>query len=203
MSSRTRGALIAALLVLISVVPFVYYRYVYVHGKRLRVVEDGKLYRSGQMTIDGFADAVKRYGIRTIVNAQDEYPDPEIAAGYFDPGTIKESELCRQLGVRYVYIVPDLIPRRLVPEQHPQAIDHWRELCDDPANYPILLHCRAGLHRTGVLTAVWRMEYDGWSPLDAIREMKAHGFGDYACTSANDYIRQYVVTYQPRPRSAD
>jgi hypothetical protein len=26
--------------------------------------------------------------------------------------------------------------------------------------------------------------------------MKTNGFGDFACTSANDYIVQYVLTYQ-------
>jgi protein-tyrosine phosphatase len=71
---------------------------------------------------------------------------------------------------------------------------------DDPANYPVLIHCKAGLHRTGCLVAVYRMEYEGWSPTEAIAEMKDLGFGDAACTSANDYIQQYVLTYQPRNR---
>ena len=28
--------------------------------------------------------------------------------------------------------------------------------------------------------------------------MRAHGFGDTYCTSANDYVKQYVLNYQPR-----
>ena len=49
--------------------------------------------------------AVRRYGIRTIVNLQDEYPDPDVSCGYFDRSSVKETEVCRRLGVRYVFLV--------------------------------------------------------------------------------------------------
>src|SRR5262245_1328093 len=116
----TLGLVIAFLLL---VVPVVRYRWVYTHAKRFREVTPGHFYRSGEMTAPGFEEAVIQDHIRTIVNLQDEYPDPDIARGYFGGGTIKESELCRQLGVRYVYIPPDLIPRRLVGRCRPVAID--------------------------------------------------------------------------------
>ena len=86
-------ALVVAGLVL--VVPLVLYRYDYVENKRLRVVAPGKLYRSGQMTEVGFQHAVERYGLRLIINLQDEYPDPDIDRDYFGTSTIKESEIGR------------------------------------------------------------------------------------------------------------
>jgi protein tyrosine/serine phosphatase len=183
---------------LLVVVPFVFYRYDYTYAKRLRVVDPGRLYRSGQMTAPGFEEAVARYHFRTIINLQDDYPDPDIALGYFTGRTIKESVLCEQLGVHYVFIAPDLISRRRVPAEHPRAIDQILKILDNSASYPILFHCRAGLHRTGVLTAVYRMEYQGWSPRRAIAELKANGFGEWPCSSANDYITQYILTYHPR-----
>jgi tyrosine-protein phosphatase SIW14 len=192
------GLSIALLLV---VVPTVRYRWVYTHSKRLREVTPGVYYRSGQMTSDGFAQAVQRYNIRTIVNLQDEYDDPEVDTGYFTTKTIKESELCRSLGVRYVFIPPDLVERRQAGLQRPEAIDRFLQLLDDPTVYPVLIHCRAGLHRTGVMTAIYRMEYQGWSQKQAIAELKGNGFGEWPCTSANDYIVQYVLTYRPRARS--
>ena len=157
-----------SLALMLTVVPFVYYRWEYTHSKRLRVVTEDKVYRSGQMTASGFAEAVERYQIRTIINLQDEFPDPDIALGYFDRKTIKESELCRQLGVRYVFLGPDLISRKRVPHDRPPAIDKFLTLMDDPATYPVLLHCRAGLHRTGVMVGVYRMEYEGWTHAQAI-----------------------------------
>jgi protein tyrosine/serine phosphatase len=187
------GLLIAAFLV---VVPFVHYRWVYTHGKRLRDVQPGVFYRSGEMTGDGFTETIKRLGLRTIINLQDEYPDPDLSWGYFGGGTIKESELCARLGVRYVYIPPNLLPRRQIPARRPEAIDRFLTLLDDPKNYPVLIHCRAGLHRTGVMTAVYRMEYCGWTARQAVDELKANGFGEYPCTPSNDYIMQYILTYQ-------
>jgi tyrosine-protein phosphatase SIW14 len=198
-----RWSLGLGLAAFVMVVPYVYYRWDYTHAKRLRVVEPGRVYRSGQMTVSGFEEAVRQYRIRTIVNLQDEYPDPDVDVGYFARGTEKEAALCRRLGVQYVYLQPDLIPRHeFRAGGRPRAIERFLAIMDDPANYPVLLHCRAGLHRTGCLTAVYRMEYDGWTPREAIREVKRHGFGDGACTSANDYIPQYILTYQRHHRLA-
>src|SRR5205807_2661750 len=135
------------------------FRYVYTFNKRLREVVPGRFYRSGQMTAPGFADAVARFHIRTIVNVQDDVPDPDLDRHFWGGGTVKESELCRQLGVRYVQISPDLVPRRLVPEARPRAVAEFLAVMDEEGNYPVLLHCRAGLHRTGILAAVYRMEY--------------------------------------------
>jgi tyrosine-protein phosphatase SIW14 len=187
--------------VTLTVIPYGYYRWGYSHSKRLREVAPGLVYRSGQMTADGFADAVKDYGIRMIINFQDEFPDPDIRLGYFDKGTIRESELCRRLGVRYVFVPPDLISRKHVPPDRPQAIDRFLALMDDPSTYPVLLHCRAGLHRTGIMVAVFRMEYQGWTREQAIDEMKENGFGEWPCTAANDYIPQYLLTFRPGLRN--
>ncbi len=203
MPASMRWVLGLGLAALLVVVPFVHFRAVYAHGKRLREVTPGKVYRSGQMTADGFAEAVARYQIRTILNLQDEYPDPDIQKSFWSDETVKETALCRQLGVRYLYLPPDLISRRLVPAQRPEAIERLLAVLDDPASYPVLLHCKAGLHRTGVMVAVYRMEYEGWSPQQAIRELKDNGFGEWPCTSANDYISQYILTYRPGLREVE
>jgi protein-tyrosine phosphatase len=197
MTRAIRWALITCLFVIIVVAPVVHYRNVYTTGKRLRVIEPGRVYRSGQMTVAGFTDAVLRLGIKTVINVQDDFPDPDLELSFWDRRTIKESELCQQLKVRFVQLAPDLIPRRTVPEHRPAAIDQFLDVLDDPGVYPVLIHCKAGLHRTGVLSAVYRMEYQGWSVAEAYRELLAHGFGDWVGTCSNDYITQYVLTYRP------
>src|SRR5262245_37780838 len=90
MSRPLHWGLVVAVAGIVLVVPILFYRTVYTTSKRLRIVEAGKLYRSGQMTADGFADAVRRLGIRTIVNVQDDYPDPDIRLSAWDPRTVKE-----------------------------------------------------------------------------------------------------------------
>ena len=189
-------ALSAVVALLVVVWPVVEFRNVYAFNKRLREVDPGRVYRAGEMTADGIADAVARFKIRTIVNLQEDVPDPDVCRSFWDWGTLKESELCRQLGVRYVLIKPDLIPRRLTPAERPAAVDDFLDLMDRDDAYPVLIHCKAGLHRTGVMAAVYRMEYQDWTPNEAYAELKAHGFGDWVCTSANDYVNQYVLQYR-------
>lgn len=190
--------------VLLAAVPITYYRAEYTNHKRLREVSPGQVYRSGQLTQVGFVDAVKRYGIRTIINLQSEHPDPDVPKSFFNRETIKESEMCRQLGVKFVSIFPHTIPRRALTSQRPEAVDQFLKVLDDPVSYPrpLLIHCKAGLHRTGIMVAIYRMEKEGWSRDEAIREMKANGFGEWGCTSANDYVYEYVLTYQPGIRAA-
>jgi tyrosine-protein phosphatase SIW14 len=193
----TLGILLAAFLV---VVPVLHYRAEYNHGRRLREVQAGVLYRSGCLTVEGFKDAVAQLGIKTIVNLQDEWPDPNVRNSYFDTSTTSEIQLCRELGVNYIYLPPDLLSRRKVETERPQAIDQFLAIMDNAANYPVLIHCKAGLHRTGVMVAVFRMEYNGWSPLAAINELKDNGFGEWAGGADNDYIEQYITRYRPGQR---
>jgi hypothetical protein len=202
-SALLRWALAGSVAAIVLVLPVGFYRCVYVHGKRLREVSPGRVYRSGQMTADGFAEAVARFHIRTIINLQDEYPDPDVNLCALGSGTVKETDLCRQLGVHYVYLPPDLIPRRQIPEHRPKAIDRLLKLLDDPDNYPVLLHCRAGLHRTGVMVEVYRMEYERWGPRQALQELRANGFGEWESQAGNDYINQYILTFRRGLRQAE
>jgi protein-tyrosine phosphatase len=189
-----------ALFTMVTGVPLVYYRYCYTHGKRLRPVEEGKVYRSGCMTADGLAHAIKSLGIRTVLNLMEEFSDPVLSTGYFDTTEVHEAELCERLGARMVNLVVDTIPPNRVASERPGGIDRFLDLMDHGENYPVLIHCRAGLHRTGIIVAVYRMEYDHWSRDEAMGELKANGFGNFAATAANDYILQYILTYEPGRR---
>jgi protein tyrosine/serine phosphatase len=66
---------------------------------------------------------------------------------------------------------------------------------DDPRNYPVLVHCFAGVHRTGAYCAIYRMEYEGWSNAEAIAEMRRCGYDD---VDAEWDIYGYLEQYQPR-----
>lgn len=195
-------AYVLGILALVIGVPITYHRWTYTYGKRLREVVPGKFYRSGQMTADGFRDAVKRLGIRTVINVQDDYPDPDIRTSFFNGQTVKESALCKELGVKYVALAPDVVPKRDFGLRRPAVIDKYLALLDKPDTYPVLLHCKAGLHRTGILTAIYRMEYQKWTPQQAMRELQANGFGLFVSSRSNDYITQYVLEYHPGERHA-
>src|SRR5205814_9161889 len=57
-----KTAVVGFFVVAFALGSYAYFRAVYSHGKRLRVVEPGRFYRSGQLTAAGFRDAVGRYG---------------------------------------------------------------------------------------------------------------------------------------------
>jgi tyrosine-protein phosphatase SIW14 len=46
----------------------------------------------------------------------------------------------------------------------------------DPKNHPVLVHCFAGIHRTGAYTALYRMEFEHWTHDRALEEMRACGY---------------------------
>ncbi len=189
------GGVLATVMV---VAPYQYYRYYREHNKRFRVVEEGKVYRSGCLTADGFREVIQKYKIKTVVTLWDEDPDPNLSNDRFSFRGIKESDLCKELGVNYKFIFVKINDNNVDHVFPPKAVKEFWDVMDDENAKPVLFHCKAGLHRTGVLGAIYRMEYDGWSREDAMRELRSHGFGEFKANFANPYIRQYVVPYRPR-----
>jgi len=183
-------------------IPSAYYRISYSHAKRLRVVTPGRFYRSGQMTADGFRDAVRRFHVRTVINLQQENKDPFMPVAWLGKPTVLESDLCKALGVRYVSLEGgELLSDEDAAVRRPAVIDEYLRILDAPDAYPVLVHCLAGLHRTGLMTAIYRMEYEGWSRAEAVRELRANGFGTFACTTDDRYVMQYVQKYRKGVRA--
>lgn len=46
-----------------------------------------------------------------------------------------------------------------------------------PALQPVLVHCKHGSDRTGVMVAIYRVAYEGWTKEQATSEMVGGGFG--------------------------
>ncbi len=206
--------ILGTLVVLIVLgLPLLYYRHTYEHSRRLRVVAsndvvlaDGRtahhvILRSGQLTADGFRDAVRRYGIRTVINLQEESRDPLLPASMFDKSRIRQSTLLTELGVKYVPLDGGVLdhPDR-EPGSRPLVVDQFLAVIQKPENHPILFHCKAGLHRTGLMTAIYRMEYNHRSPAEVIEELKANGFGTFAATDANLYLDRFIMQFTPSTR---
>lgn len=67
-------------------------------------------------------------------------------------------------------------------------------IVNDPANQPVYVHCVGGRHRTGVMTAVYRMTQDGWTAAKAFAEMKQYKFG---ADFLHPEFKKFVYAYQP------
>jgi protein tyrosine/serine phosphatase len=197
MAGRWVLSILAALVVIGG--PLAYYRSDYANYKRLREVSPGKFYRSGQLTASGLREAIQRFKIKTVINLQEENTDPYMPEAWLGKPSVREIELCQSLGVKYYNLFGgETIPNdRFNAGERPKVIDQYLLILDDPANYPILIHCKAGLHRTGLLTAVYRLEYEKWPERRAVEELRANGFGTYAATTENIYLKQYIAGYKP------
>ena len=77
-------------------------------------------------------------------------------------------------------------------------VAEFLKLVDDPANQPVYVHCQGGRHRTGVMTAVYRMTKDHWTADQAFAEMKKYGFG---ADFLHPEFKQFVHAYQPEVRA--
>ncbi len=204
--SGTLAVVVAAVVV---GVPIAHWRTTYDQHKRLRVVTDGRVYRSGQMTADGFREACRRYGIKTVINLQDDEThtaederDPQLPQNPLNKAKKRQSEVLDEFGVRYVQLDGSALNADGVGGR-PVLVDQFLKVMDDETNYPVLLHCKAGLHRTGLMTAVFRMEYEKRTRGEALEELKANGFGEFKATDANEYVKAYIFDFQPGQRAAD
>lgn len=191
-------ALAVVVLAVVVGPPVALFRAQYAHAKRLREVVPGRFYRSGQMTAAGFRETIERFGIRTVINLQHENPDPLIPEKWLGKPSVRESAVCEQMKVRYVLLTPDILPQPNDVTREPPAVTEFVKLLDDETVYPILLHCKAGLHRTGRLTAVYRMEKEGWDVGAALRELRANGYGYTTAGEADEFVIQFVQNYKPR-----
>jgi tyrosine-protein phosphatase SIW14 len=210
---RVRAGLAWALgVVLVAVVmgvPTAHWRAGYDQSKRLRVVTDGRLYRSGQMTADGFREAIQKYGIRTVLNLQSsdddksgkvDLADPLLPKTPFGGPKRKESEVVADAGATYLQIDCNTLDRT-GSNGYPDILNKVYDVFDDERNYPILIHCKAGLHRTGLVTAAYRMEYEGRTRGEALEELRANGFGEFKATDANVYVKAGIHEFTVRKRT--
>jgi protein tyrosine/serine phosphatase len=87
-------------------------------------------------------------------------------------GDSNERANAERAGMKFVRIPMSTSER---PSQG--AIDQFLSLVNDQANQPVYVHCMGGRHRTGVMTAVYRMTNEGWTADRAFSEMKQYKFG--------------------------
>lgn len=149
--------------------------------RHFRVVEEGRLYRSGQLTPAVLDRVIHDHGIKTVVCLRSLAREGDT--------TLENAEelWCADRGVRYLRLNPAPWDS---PAERANLDAFLRAVRDDG---PVLIHCFAGLHRTGVFCAVYRMDRHGWTNAEAIAEMYAVGYFQED-PSALVFLR----TYEPR-----
>lgn len=116
-------------------------------------VESGRIYRSAQPSPLFLRYVLARERIRSIVNLRGRTP------GY-------ESAFAARHGLRLFSF--DLSASEAPTEAQVQA---FLDILREPANHPVLVHCRSGVDRTGYMIGIHRLS-TGWTAERAVREMQ-------------------------------
>lgn len=138
-------------------------------------------YRGSQPTEEQFAE-LKRFGIKTVIDLRGDYKKDE-------EGRVRE------LGMQFFRI-----PMKASVAATEEQAKYFLELVNDPANWPVYVHCKGGRHRTGAMTGIYRITHDGFTADQAWQEMKDYDFnnGLFGGPSAQ---RKYVFGFYERHRS--
>lgn len=71
-------------------------------------------------------------------------------------------------------------------------VEAFFKIIDDPTNQPVFMHCHGGHHRTGMMTAIYRVRHDNWDLDRACAEMDRYGFNTgIGHGGLKDFVRDY------------
>jgi len=114
-------------------------------------------YRGEQPEGRDYAD-LARLGVKMVIDLQ-------------RGGDPREQGLVEAAGMKFTRI-------ELTTTDTPAAgdVEKFLKLVNDPVNQPVYVHCAGGKHRTGVMTAAYRMTHDSWTADQAYAEMKKYKF---------------------------
>jgi tyrosine-protein phosphatase SIW14 len=133
-------------------------------------------YRGAQPQGRDYAD-LAALGVKTLVDLTSDDSDAS------------ERGRAEQAGMTYFQIP-------MTTHEPPTAakLAEFMSIVNDPARQPVYVHCVGGRHRTGVMTAAYRMTEDGWTADQAFREMKQYNFG---ADFLHSEFKQFVYGYRP------
>jgi tyrosine-protein phosphatase SIW14 len=130
-------------------------------------------YRGAQPNPDDYA-SLAALGVKTVVDLRDDPTDYEKSGA-------------EAAGMKYVNI-----PMSGWQSPRDEDINAFLKLANDPASGTIFVHCKAGIHRTGIVAAIYRFTSDGWDYDKAYTEMT-----NYNCSAGlfhgalKTYVKQY------------
>ena len=70
-------------------------------------------------------------------------------------GHKSEQKMVERAGMKF-----DELPLKASRAPKTPAITEFLKLVNDPANQPVYVHCKGGRHRTGAMTAIYRISHE-------------------------------------------
>lgn len=124
---------------------------------------------------------LKNLGINTIIDFTTNYGG--------NPMLKSEKDDVEALGMKYVAL--PFLSFRNPPEEY---VEKFFEVVDDARkkNEKVYIHCREGKDRTGLFSAMYKINYGLANLDDAIKEMLAMGHDDQFNPNLIPYLREYA-----------
>jgi len=138
------------------------------------VINDG-YYRGAQPKGDDYRD-LAALGVKTVIDLTKDGRDDE--QGFVEAAGMKFHR----------------IPMTTTDRPSDEAIAEFLSMVNDPANQPVYVHCQGGRHRTGTMTAVYRMTQDHWTAAQAYDEMKQFRFEGFP---GHPELKDFVMHFTP------
>jgi protein tyrosine/serine phosphatase len=137
---------------------------------------DASYYRGAQPEGRDYAD-LAALGVKSVINLAS------------DDAQANEKAMVEGAGMKYFQIP-------MTTHQPPTAaqLTEFFRIVNDPGSQPVYVHCVGGRHRTGVMTAVYRMNDDGWTADRALAEMKQYKYG---ADFLHPEFKAFVYRYHP------
>ncbi len=124
-------------------------------------ITEGKVYKSGVIPPNEIDSYVKKHHIKSIIDLRfpgtgDDVNNPEIPAEL----TAEKIAVEKIKGVNYFNNGSDQVPVQ-------KNLDIFFKIMDNPANYPVLIHCFHGVGRAEMYSAIYRIEYENMNKEEA------------------------------------
>lgn len=133
--------------------------------KRFGVVEQDKIFRSGRIAPHLIRKTLQKHGIKVIVDLTE--PEPG------NPSCQAEQEVVSRLGITYCNF-PLYGDGTGNITNYAKAISTIKQAKEE--NKPVLVHCAAGVQRTGGVIASYRLLVEKQTPATAYAELTRYGW---------------------------
>jgi tyrosine-protein phosphatase SIW14 len=145
-----------------------------VHIKNFGQMDD-RFYRGAQPEPNDY-QALADLGVKTIIDLRNDPTDYEKADA-------------EAVGIKYINIQMSGWKSPKDPQ-----IQQFLELVNNPETGVFYVHCKAGIHRTGVAGAVYRFTKYGWDYDQAYKEMKNYDFSaGWVHGALKDFVEDYAT----------
>src|SRR5438046_594007 len=148
-------------------------------GDNVHEVQPRRVYRAAQMSPRRLNEFIRERGIRTVVNLRGYCPDFD---WYRDECRVTHDANVSQEDITFSAI------RLPSPSEVRRLLDVL-----DQSEYPILLHCRQGVDRTGLASVMVKLLEPGVS-LDAAKRQLGIAFG-YVPYNGTENMRRFFALY--------